>query len=204
MIGSLSGQVGYKSVPYCVIDVNGVGYELETSMTSFYQLPDLGAKVFLHTHLQVRDDQQCLYGFLERDERNLFRLLIKSSGVGPKLALAILSSMSTTEFVSAIRSEDTTSLVNLPGIGKKTAQRLVIDMRDRLKDWLQPITDTEDSQLDNNGKLSASHIEKEATSALIALGYKPTEASRMIHRVRDEAESCEQLIRLALQGKVDK
>ena len=135
MIGRLQGVILVKQAPEIVIDVNGVGYEVQVPMTTIYQLPEVGKSVTLHTHFVVREDAQLLYGFAELRERSLFRTLIKVNGVGPKLALTILSGIESDDFVRCVRDGDTASLVRLPGVGKKTAERLLVEMKDRLKDW---------------------------------------------------------------------
>ncbi|OGT30336.1 MAG: Holliday junction DNA helicase RuvA [Gammaproteobacteria bacterium RIFCSPHIGHO2_12_FULL_35_23] len=196
MIGFIHGKLVEKQPPYLTIDVNGVGYEIQTSMNTFYKLPEVGVLIKLLTHLIVREDAHLLYGFSEARERELFRTLIKVNGVGPKLALTILSSMAPDEFVGCISVNDTASLVRMPGVGKKTAERLVIEMRDKLAHWQdQGITYSETKQL--SGTIST--ITQDAVSALIALGYKPQEASRSVNKLADSALSCEELIKLALQ-----
>lgn len=200
MIGRIRGILLEKQPPYVLIDVSGVGYEIETPLSSFYQLPDIGETATLYTHLAIREDAHVLYGFCDLPERTLFRHLIKVNGVGPKLALTILSSIEPNQFVHSILDHDTTQLVRLPGIGKKTAERLVIEMRDRLKAWqgegavvapLLPATEN----------ISPHKAEQEAISALLALGYKPQEASRAVNQVADKTElSCEQIIRTALKN----
>lgn len=200
MIGRITGLLALKQPPSLLIDINGLGYEVEVSMNTFYRLPEQGAKVTLHTHFVVRDDAHLLYGFYDLSERALFRSLIKVNGVGPKLALTILSSISPDEFVQCVSDHDSLRLVRLPGVGKKTAERLVIEMRDRLKDWQH----TGDFHVDNKPAMTTgSNIgkmpEQEAASALVALGYKPHEASKAIKRhANGELDSAE-LIRLALK-----
>ncbi len=200
MIGRLSGKLLEKKPPQLLIDVNGVGYEVAASMSTFYQLPEIGQSVTLFIHLVVREDAQLLYGFAKNIERSLFRLLIKVSGVGPKVALAILSGMEADVFVRCVLDNDSDSLTRVPGIGKKTAQRLVIEMRDKLA--AMEITELNlpagaESQLTSSNSMS-----QEAISALVALGYKPQEASRAISRVQAGAETSEQLIRSALKSMV--
>ena len=206
MIGRLSGIVIEKNPPMLVIDVQGVGYEVEVPMNTFYNLPDLNEKICLFTHMIVREDAQFLCGFLSDEERRLFRTLIKVNGVGAKLALSILSSISAQEFARCVKEDDSKALVKLPGIGKKTAERLIIEVRDKLKDWLPtslPVQEVE--------TISTSHPDDsaEATSALIALGYKPQEASMMVQQAMSEFESdnseatvtSSELIRAALKNK---
>lgn len=199
MIGWLKGEILEKHAPELVLNVQGVGYEVQAPMTTFYQLPEKGM-VELFTHMVVREDAQLLYGFATKDERRLFRALIKVNGVGPKLALAILSSIEASDFVACVRHDDVHALVKIPGIGKKTAERLLIEMRDRLKDWfvggdgLLPEA--------SGGKSSGRHlIVNEAESALIALGYKPQEIAKMLRVAQqDEAlQTVEAMIKAALK-----
>jgi len=194
MIGRLQGILGEKQPPFLVLEVQGVGYEIEAPMSTFYKLPELGEPVRLYTHLAVREDAHLLYGFISEAERKLFRALIKITGVGPKMALAILSGMDGDTFARCIQQNDLALLTRVPGVGKKTAERLVVEMRDRLGDW---------------GALSAGSGEKpiavtsaldDAISALIALGYKPQEASKLVHGVAQDGMSSETLIRKALQA----
>jgi Holliday junction DNA helicase RuvA len=196
MIGSLRGRIAAKQPPQLLIEVGGVGYEVEAPMSTFYELPAVGAEVCLLTHLVVREDAQVLYGFAGEGERRLFRLLLKVSGVGPKIALAILSGSSADAFAACIAAGDTAALVRLPGVGRKTAERLVVELRDRLA--------AGDPASATPGAAAAGGARAEATSALVALGYRPAEASRMIDAA-DAAEegaaaSTEALIRRALQA----
>lgn len=200
MIGRLKGILLEKQPPAILLDVQGVGYELEASMSTFYHLPDNGDVVTLHTHLVVREDAQLLYAFFTLSERQMFRNLIKISGVGPKLALTILSGMSAEDFSRCIMDEDSKALTRLPGVGKKTAERLVIELKDKLaKD------DT--IKLPGDGVNAASgKIERQpnpvndAVSALISLGYKAQQASQMIRDIDVEDKTTEEIIRCALQG----
>lgn len=195
MIGRLQGTILEKQPPTILLDVQGVGYELEASMSTFYHLPECGEEIVLHTHLVVREDAQLLYGFHSLSERLMFRSLIKISGVGPKLALTILSGMSAEDFTRCILEEDSKALTKLPGVGKKTAERLVIELKDRL-------------EKDDSIKLPGSpeKIERQATpvndavSALISLGYKAQQASQMVRDLDVEDKSTEDIIRAALQG----
>ncbi len=201
MIGHLTGKLIVKQPPWLMLDVHGVGYELEAPMSTFYQLPELQQAVSLHTHMVVREDAQLLYGFATEAERRWFRSLIKVNGVGAKLALGILSSMDAGEFARCVRDKEAARLVKLPGVGKKTAERLIIEMQDRLAEWHnEPI----DSVHFSHGPAEASNssVEQEAQHALIALGYKPQEASRMLSLVTDQAESSEALIRAALKTMI--
>jgi Holliday junction DNA helicase RuvA len=195
MISFLRGQLRYKQPPLLIVEVAGVGYEVQASMTTFYQLPEIGQDIFLHTHLVVREDAHSLYGFAHDQERVLFRALIKVNGVGAKLALAILSGIEPDHFVRCVMDNDTQTLVRVPGVGKKTAERLVIEMRDRLHDWVSPhLCDTSIAANPKQGNLI-----QDAISALVALGFKPQEASRAISLVKQEYANREELIRLALQ-----
>ncbi len=196
MIGRLNGKILQKHPPQLLIDVQGVGYEVDAPMSTFYQLPDVGSEVTLHTHMVVREDAQLLYGFASETERTLFRHLIKISGVGPKLALTILSGMGADAFVACVQDGDAAALVRMPGIGKKTAERLIIELRDKLKD-AQPQNESSSVlavKSANNSPIS------DAVSALIALGYKPQEASRMVRTVSTDGLNTEEIIRLSLQG----
>ena len=198
MIGRLQGTVIDKQAPDLLLDVQGVGYELLVSLSTFFAIPAVGESVTLHTHFVVREDVQQLYGFTERSERTLFRHLIKVNGVGPKMALAVLSGMSANEFSACVHNNDVDTLVRLPGVGKKTAERLVIEMRDRVGSIEASVSST-------NVHAAQPDLTQEAESALIALGYKPQDAAKMISRVAgDEVLSVEQLIRRALKNMVSK
>lgn len=203
MIGRLKGLLLEKQPPHLLVDVQGVGYDVLAPMTSFYQLPDIGAEVVLHTHFAVSETSQQLFGFYDKEDRQLFRQLIKVSGVGPKMALAILSGMETLIFVRCVTENNIAALVKVPGVGKKTAERLIIEMRDKLKDWEAP---TGIARSDGNAAAVASSNNKsfiaEAESALVSLGYKPVEASRAVSAVLNEHEvqRSEDLIRLALRA----
>lgn len=199
MIGFLRGTVHEKQAPYVVIDVNGVGYDVETPLSSFFNLPGPGEQVAIRTHLVVREDAHILYGFLTEEERALFRSLIKVNGVGPKVALGILSGVSVDDFCLWVSDNNVAAMVKLPGIGKKTAERLIIDMRDRLPEQ-------------TSGALSkaASVIRKqtspqdEAISALVALGYKQLDAEKRVRAVAGDDANSEQIIRSALQSAIKK
>lgn len=197
MIGRLRGTLQEKHPPQLLIDVNGVGYEVQAPMTTFYELPETGNVVVLHTHLAVSEHAHVLYGFIRETERTLFRALIKISGVGPKLGLAILSGMSADEFVGCVQSGDSAALTKLPGVGKKTAERLVVEMKDRLKDW-QGIAVTPGPGMQSAPP--ATNSVKDAISALISLGYKPQEASKMVSSVETEGLASEEVIRQALKS----
>lgn len=200
MIGFLRGVLRDKQPPGLVVDVQGVGYEVEAPMTTFYDLPAVGETVLLYTHLAVRDDAHTLYGFAKASERALFRALIKVNGVGAKMALAILSGMDASHFAACVQAGDTAALVKLPGVGKKTAERLVVEMRDKLGDWGDggPAL----GGLPPGAVADVVNPVEEAVSALIALGYKPPDASRMVRAVDHAGLATEQIIRSALQASV--
>jgi Holliday junction DNA helicase RuvA len=186
-----------KKPPEIQIDVAGICYEVQVPMSTLYQLPELGKEITLHTHFVVREDAQLLYGFFEEKDKSMFRSLIKINGVGPKMALGILSSMEANEFVRAVRSNDINSMVKMPGIGKKTAERLLIEMRDRLKDW-----DGEEGGTQVPVPAGAS-ITSDAETALISLGYKPQQAAHAIAAVlktNPEILGSEELIRHSLKS----
>jgi len=189
MIGFLRGTLAYKHPPSLLVDVGGVGYEVDAPMSTFYHLPETGSEVMLYTHLVVREDAHVLFGFATESERALFRSLIRVTGIGARLGLAILSGLSPEEFERCIQQADAVALQRLPGIGKKTAQRLIIEMRDRLPE----------SSGAGAALTSAADPLREASEALVALGYKPQEAERLLKQVKDEGESVEELIRLALK-----
>ena len=198
MIGQIKGIIIAKQAPDLLVDVQGIGYEVLVSLGTFFDIPEIGGAVTLHTHFVVREDAQLLFGFATLEERALFRQLIKVNGVGPKMALAILSGMSAGEFALAVHNNDIATLVKLPGVGKKTAERLVIEMRDKV----------DIAQINDFGSATAGKhpdIKQEAESALTALGYKPQDAAKMISRVSDEEiTSTEQLIRRALKNMVSR
>ena len=188
-----------KKAPGLLLDVNGVGYELEAPMSTFYELPKVGEPLVIYTHLVVREDAHSLYGFIKESDRALFRSLIKVSGVGAKLALALLSGISSHDFIKTIRSNDIATLTRIPGVGKKTAERLVVEMRDRIKELMpESEADTTAATLVDEG-LPPDEI-KDAVSALIALGFKPPEASRMVSRIDTKGLPSEEIIRQALQS----
>ncbi|NLS11284.1 Holliday junction branch migration protein RuvA [Vibrio sp. SM6] len=202
MIGRLRGILLEKQPPELLIEVNGIGYEVQMPMSCFYELPNVGEEAIIYTHFVVREDAQLLYGFNTVKERALFREVIKANGVGPKLGLGILSGMTASQFVASVEREDISTLVKLPGVGKKTAERLVVEMKDRLKGWgmgdlFTPHTDA--APLDAPVQ---SNAEEEAISALLALGYKPTQASKVIAQLAKPDMTAEQLIRDALKSMV--
>jgi Holliday junction DNA helicase RuvA len=196
MIGLLRGKILDKQPPQLLLDVNGVGYEVDAPMTTFYDLPDVGAEVMLFTHLAVREDAHTLYGFAKRTDRDLFRNLLKVNGVGARLALTILSGMETRVFITCVQAGDASALVKLPGIGKKTAERLIIELRDRLELPAESATAAATTPAP-----AASPVE-DAVSALVGLGYKPQDASRMVRSLETANLSSEEIIRRALQTVV--
>jgi holliday junction DNA helicase RuvA len=192
VIGSLSGILTSATPPHLLLEVNGVGYEIEAPMSTFSVLPHLGERARLLTHLHVREDAHVLYGFGTTAERTLFRNLLKVSGVGPRIALAILSGVSAASFAQVIRSEDAAMLTRIPGVGRKTAERLIIEMRDRLA--------APEGTPDSAPQRAATSAAGEAYGALVALGYRPAEAARLLKAVGPGTHSTEELIRRALQG----
>ena len=203
MIGLIRGKILEKQAPLLIIDVQGIGYEVNAPMTTFYQLPEIGQEVSLHTHFVVREDAQLLYGFYSKADRSLFRALIKVNGVGPKLALTILSGMDADAFVHCIHEGNSTALVKLPGVGKKTAERLVVEMQDRLKDWTSGGSNGGTAEaLTLSDVQSAASPVNDAESALVALGYKPTEAAKAVKLVTEVGLDSEELIKRALRNMV--
>ena len=202
MIGRIRGIILEKHPPHLLLDVNGVGYELEAPMTTFYSLPEIGEEIHIYTHLTVREDAHLLFGFATEEERRLFRTLIKVNGVGTRMALTILSGIESGEFILCIQSGDTDRLVRLPGVGKKTAERLVVEMRDRITDWQSGVA----PGTENHGRPAAPDRDpaRDAVSALIALGYKPQEASRYVEAVTGPGMDSETIIREALRASVSK
>ncbi len=192
MIGRLKGTLLRKEPPALLVDVGGVGYELEAPMTTFYDLPAVGENVTLYTHQVVREDAHLLYGFVHEDQRRLFRELLKVTGVGPRIAMAVLSGMSAHELALAVAGEDIARLSRVPGIGRKTAERLVLELRDKITVPAGPVRSAAgDGPTDPAG---------EAVSALIALGYKPNEAARVVRAVQVAGASAEDIIRQALKS----
>ncbi len=204
MISFLRGELADKNAPLLVVDVGGVGYELNASLTTFARLPALGEQVQLLTHFVVREDAQQLYGFADAEERELFRALIKISGVGPKLALGLLSGMDVAAFSRCVRDKDIAALTKLPGVGKKTAERLVVEMQDTMASW--PVSGDDPAAVAaRSPRASQASILADAETALVALGYKPTEASRAIAALDvTDYDSSEQLIRAALQTMLNR
>jgi Holliday junction DNA helicase RuvA len=201
VIGRLRGTLAEKQPPHLLLDVNGVGYELEVPMTTLYRLPAVGEPLSLHTHQVVREDAHLLYGFFEKRERELFRELIRLNGVGPKLALALMSGLEVDELVRCVQAQDTAALVKVPGVGKKTAERLLVELKDRFKAW-ESIPSIAPLVVEPQLAQAVSSAENDAVSALISLGYKPQEASRAVAAVKEDGMSSEDLIRRALRGMV--
>ena len=196
MIGSVHGRIASKTPPQLTVDVGGLGYELEAPMSTFFLLPAVGAEVRLLTHLVVREDAHILYAFATENERRLFRSLIKVSGVGPKIALALLSGISVEAFAMCVQNQDIAALTRVPGIGRKTAERLVVEMRDRLGPTADPTAFAVASAP------ATPNPEAEAFGALVALGYRPAEATRLLKAAGPGTHSTEELIRRALQGAI--
>lgn len=200
MIGRLRGVLLEKHPPDILVDVSGVGYEVQVPMTTLFQLPAAGEPVTLLTHLVVREDAQQLFGFASEQDRRLFRELIKVSGVGPRLALTLLSGMDAREFARALARDDTSALVALPGVGRKTAERLLVEMRDKAGKWLGELTPQPDT-LEAPLPVAGDDFRDEAEQALVALGYKLPEAAKLVARVAaEDVNSSEELIRRALRA----
>lgn len=197
MIGQLRGKIIEKNPPFLLIDVNGVGYIVQTPLSTFFVLPEIGQETVLRTHMVVREDAQLLYGFATHDECYLFQELIKTNGVGPKIALAILSGLSPAELIEILACEEIGRLQKLPGIGAKTAQRIIVEMKDRLG---KMALSTSPKNVSPALLSKAQDPEQEAIAALIALGYKPQEANKAVARVEDKSLTCESILREALQG----
>jgi len=207
VIGRLRGNLLEKQPPELLIEVSGIGYEVQMPMSCFYELPEIGTEAIIYIHYVVREDAQLLYGFNTKKERALFREVIKANGVGPKLGLAILSGMTASQFVQSVEREDISTLVKLPGVGKKTAERLVVEMKDRLKGWgagdlFTPATDA--APMDDGSDLitSPQSAQDEAVSALISLGYKPVQASKIVSQVAKPDMTSEALIRESLKSMI--
>ncbi|WP_397459418.1 Holliday junction branch migration protein RuvA [Pseudomonas asplenii] len=204
MIGRLRGTLAEKQPPHLILDVNGLGYEVEVPMTTLYRLPSVGEPLTLHTHLVVREDAQLLYGFVGRRERDFFRELIRLNGVGPKLALALMSSLEVDELVRCVSAQDTSALVKVPGVGKKTAERLLVELKDRFKAWetVPSMFALVPNQPDGVSPVLVASAETDAVSALISLGYKPQEASKAVSAIKEKGLSSEEMIRRALRGMI--
>jgi len=194
MIGSLRGRLAHKRPPQIILECGGVGYEVETPMSTFLALPGTGSELFLHTHLVVREDAQTLFGFSTEEEKTLFRSLLKVSGVGAKMGLAILSGMSVADFQRCVQYEDTAMLVKIPGVGKKTAERLIIEMRDRI--------DVTSAELTAGTSTARSEPRNEAFDALLSLGYRSNEINHLLAKLDVADKSAEDIIRLALRRSV--
>jgi holliday junction DNA helicase RuvA len=203
VIGRLRGTLIEKIAPEVLIECSGIGYEVTMPMTSIYALPELNEEAIIYTHFVVREDAQLLYGFANKVERKLFRLVIKVNGVGPKLGLAILSSMSADQFVSCVIHDDLTTIVKIPGVGKKTAERLLIEMRDRLKDWQAGGESSTADAFSLNVQQSDTYVNNakgDATNALVSLGYSQQQADKAIKSIFKADMTSEDLIRDALKA----
>jgi holliday junction DNA helicase RuvA len=198
MIGRIRGTIIVKHPPHLLVDVAGIGYEIDAPMSTFYDLPEVGKEVVLHTHLAIKEDAHSLYGFAKESERALFRSLLKVSGIGAKTALAILSGASVDEFARLVQTGDLSALTRIPGIGKKTAERIVVEMRDRVEGLSSGAT----SSIARYGAPVPTDPISEATVALNALGYKPIEVSRLVKTVAEPGMSAEDIIRKALQASL--
>lgn len=195
MIGFIRGILADKSPPFLLVDVHGVGYEIEAPLSTCFKLPPIGHVVHLRTHLVAREDQQTLYGFFSEDERQLFRDLLKVTGVGAKLSLAILSGISVDGFIRCVREDDKAALVRLPGVGRKTAERLIMDMRDRVERHLDGLAEPAKA-----GATDGGEARTEAYNALTALGYKPAEVRRMLEPAMVEGQTTEEILHRALRS----
>ena len=192
MIASLRGRLAAKQAPHIVLECNGVGYEVETPMSTFLDLPEVGADLFLHTHLLVREDAQILYGFATEEERALFRTLLKVNRVGAKLALGVLSAMTASDFRRCVEYEDAATLSKVPGLGKKTAERLIMEMRDKVEQLGSPSLRGQKIEVESSPR-------SEAVDALVALGYKANEVNKLISKLDIDGLSAEDIIRQALK-----
>ncbi len=200
MIGQIEGTIIEKNPPEILVEVAGITYEILVPMSTLYQLPESGELVRLHTHFSVREDAQTLYGFFDAETKKMFRSLVRVNGVGPKMALGILSGMSVEDFVQAVRNNDSEAMIRMPGIGKKTAERLMIEMRDKMIEWGSD--DNVGSDLSSQTK---SSFTKDAEIAMINLGYKPQQAARAIAqvlKVNPEINDSEELIRFSLKSMI--
>lgn len=202
MISRLSGIIVEKQPPECVLDVQGVGYEINLPMMSFYQLAEISQPQTIFIHQVFREDSQSLFGFHSRYERDLFRELLKANGVGPKLALAILSAMSGEQFIWTVQQAEVDKLIKIPGVGKKTAERLLLEMKDRLAKWqvLPETPSTDITSVDSVANFSYQSASQDAIEALIALGYKTNQAETAVKKIASDELSSEQMIRLALKS----
>ncbi len=207
MIGRLRGIIVEKQAPDLLLEVGGVGYEVQLPLTSFYNLPAIGQEAIIYTHFVVREDAQLLYGFSSTAERSLFRQLIKANDIGPKMALTILSGLTANQFVRCVQHDDISTLVKLPGVGKKTAERLLVEMRDRLKDWgLSVATPVTDHLILGDDEVTSFELkespEQDAISALQSLGYSASQAQAAVKKVFKQDLSSEQLIKAALKSMI--
>ena len=202
MIGRLRGMLIWKQAPHLLLDIQGVGYEIEAPMTTFYELPPVGSEITLHTHLAVREDAHLLFGFATERERVLFRQLLKVNGIGAKMALTILSGIAADAFARCVRDNDIATLTRLPGVGKKTAERLIIEMRDKVlgAGSAAEISGAGVAMVGSSAGAITDAPENDAVSALISLGYKPAEASRMVQGINAAGLTSEEIIRRALQA----
>ena len=197
MIGHLKGQIISKNPPEIVMEVGGIGYELLCPMSTFYELGNPNDEILLFTHLSIKEDAHTLFGFISKDEKNIFRELIRVNGVGPKVALAILSHLSVTSLIECIATEDSDLLAKTPGIGKKTALKLIVELQDRLS----KVELVSSPSRTNGFRQSSNPNTKQAIEALQSLGFKTKEANKMVSKIEDKDLTTEQLIRLALQNK---
>lgn len=207
MIGRIRGILVEKTPGQALVECAGLGYEIDIPYTTFFHLPESGQEVTLHTHFAVREDAQSLYGFAGKLDRDLFRLLIKVNGVGPKLAVGILSGLDAQQFIRCVEAKDANALVKLPGVGKKTAERLLIEMADRigqLEGQFIPMSPgaTVGGEPASDQVVTGPDPKEEAEAALIALGYKPQEAAKAVSKVAEEGATSETLIRLALRNMI--
>lgn len=205
MIGRLTGVLAAKRAPQILVDCHGVGYEADVSMTTYYQLPEIGEQIAIWTHLQIKDDAHSLIGFSTEQERKLFRQLIRVNGVGAKMALTILSGINNHEFAICVTQNDIATLTRLPGVGKKTAERLIIEMRDKVDEFADPIGSGDAAGITNLG--GPRSFKNEAIEALQALGYKPLDAEKMVKQAEianNDIDSASTLIRKALQASVQR
>ena len=204
MIGRIRGILADKQPPHLLIDSHGVGYEIEAPMSVFYRLSEVGKEVMLYTHFVVRDDTRLLYGFNSKAERELFRTLIKVNGVGPKLGLTLLSSIKTDMFVRCVQTGDSGTLLKLPGVGKKTSERLIVEMKDKLDRWSASFLDSQPMLLEDEIADNATNndVEQEAVTALTALGYKHQKAIQVIAKLFRDGMSSEELIRQSLKNMI--
>jgi Holliday junction DNA helicase RuvA len=200
MIAQLRGIILEKHPPQLILEVGGIGYEIDAPMSTFYRMPEVGQEITLFTHFIVREDAHHLYGFDLREERSLFRTLLKVNGVGPRLALTILSSIDPNEFIRCVINNDTDNLVRIPGVGKKTAERLIIEMRDKVSNWEQAAgMDSIKLNPSSSDASSRNRVIQDSVSVLIALGYKPQEASRAVAKVDEGSITSEEIIKRALR-----